>query len=71
MLPNYEQLLHKEKEETEKGKKEGRKENPGVRIRYTFKESLKVKELILSDAGGWLWFIQVTGGLTSFVTWIF
>ena len=53
-----------------KGKKEATNQNPGVRIRYTFKESLKIKELILSDAGGWLWFMQVTGGITSIVTWI-
>lgn len=29
LLPNYEQLLHKERKK-QKGKKEGRKENPGV-----------------------------------------
>lgn len=54
-----------------KGKKEGRKENSGIRIRYFFKESLKIKELILSDAGGWPLFTQVMDGITSILTWLF
>lgn len=70
IMSNFSKRRRK-KRKRRKGKKEGRKDNPRARIRYFFKESFKIKELVLSDAGGWLWFMQVTGGITSIMTWIF
>jgi len=60
----------------QKGEGEKKRKNEGRKTQKSesgifFRESLKIKVLILRDAGSWPQFMQILDGLTRIPAWLF